>query len=302
MKRIAFTLGKLEHALTLQSCGSFSRAAQELGLAQPSLSRSIASLEAIWDVQIFERGRSGVQATQLGAELLQEAERLVSLARTLDRNMRLRGNAMAGAVAFGMSGLTSTVFMPEILTFLARRSPNLQITTKVEPLAVLLDLMVKDAIEFAIYVDDIATDDPAFASEWIGEMPIDLIARADHPLARSASLSWNDFAHYPVVCASYLKLGQMRVSPSIICDNFSIAKDFVLSSDAIWLASRFAAREELERGTAITLKPSDFSAPAIANIWVTQPANRMISPAGKLVIDHLRKTYRVMMPAGTASD
>jgi DNA-binding transcriptional LysR family regulator len=302
MKRIPFTLGKLEHALTLQSCGSFSRAAQELGLAQPSLSRSIASLEAIWDVQIFERGRSGVQATRIGTELLQEAERLVSLARTLDSNMQLRGNAMAGAVAFGMSGLTSTVFMPEILTFLTRRSPNLQITTKVEPLAVLLDLLAKDAIEFAIYVDDIATDDPAFASEWIGEMPIDLIARADHPLAKSTSPSWKDFGRYPVVCTSYMKLGQMDVIPSIICDNFSVAKDFMLSSDAIWLASRFAAREELERGTVKTLKPKDFSAPAIANIWVTKPTNRMKTPAGNLVIDHLRKTYRGMMPAGTASD
>ncbi len=302
MKRIPFTLGKLEHALTLQSCGSFSRASQELGLAQPSLSRSIASLEAIWDVQIFERGRSGAQATRIGAELLQEAERLVSLARTLDRNMQLRGNAMAGAVGFGMSGLTSTVFMPEILTFLARRSPNLQITTKVEPLAVLLDLLEKDAIEFAIYVDDIAADDPAFASEWVGEMPIDLIARADHPLAKSTLLSWKDFDRYPVVCTSYMKLGQMRVIPSIICDNFSIAKDFMLSSDAIWLASRFAAREELERGTVKTLKPSDFSAPAIANIWVTQPANRMKSPAANLVINHLRKTYRAMMSAATASE
>jgi DNA-binding transcriptional LysR family regulator len=151
MRRIAFSLGKLQHALTLQSCGSFSRAAEQLGLSQPTLSRSIASLEALWGAQIFERGRTGVKPTRIGSEMLREAEQLVRLARTLDSNMRLRGKAMAGAVSFGMSGLTSTVFMPEILAFLSGRSPELQIMTKIEPLAVLLDHLKSDVIEFAIY-------------------------------------------------------------------------------------------------------------------------------------------------------
>ena len=301
MKRIGFTLGKLEHALTLQNSGSFSRAAEELGLTQPTLSRSIVSLESNWGVQIFERGRSGVKPRGIGSEMLREAGQLISLARTLDGNMRLRGNAMTGAVAFGMSGLTSTVFLPEILTFLSRRSPNLQITAKLELLTVLLDLLRKEAIEFAVYVDDAATDDPAFASDWIGEMPIDLIARADHPLARAASITWNDFEGYPIVCTSYLKLGQMDLVPSIICDSFSVAKEFMLGSDAIWLASRFTAREELERGIVKRLQPEEFSAPAIANIWVTKPENRIRSPAGDLIVGHLRKTYRALMAAGNDS-
>ena len=123
MKRIALTLAKLEHALVLQRRGSFSRAAEELNLTQPTLSRSIASLEALWGIQIFERGRAGVRPTPIGSEMLAQAEQLISLARTLDSNMQLRANAMAGPVAFGMSGLISTVFMPEILAFLSRRSP-----------------------------------------------------------------------------------------------------------------------------------------------------------------------------------
>ena len=87
MKRIALTLAKLEHALVLQRRGSFSRAAEELNLTQPTLSRSIASLEALWGIQIFERGRAGVRPTPIGSEMLAQAEQLISLARTLDSNM-----------------------------------------------------------------------------------------------------------------------------------------------------------------------------------------------------------------------
>lgn len=291
MKRIAITLGKLEHALALQSRGSFSRAAEELNLSQPTLSRSIASLEELWGVQIFERGPSGVKPTRIGAEMLQQAEQLVGLARTLDSNMRLRADAMAGPVAFGMSGLMSTVFMPEMLAFLSRRSPDLQITTKIEPLSVLLEHLRNDVIEFAIYVEGDAPDDPAFTSEKIGEMPIDLIARIDHPLAHIETIRWEDFATFPIVCSSYLKMGQLQLTPTIICDNFSVAKEFMLESDAVWLASRFVVRDELDAGIVRQLRPEGFVAEANANIWATSPVNRMRSPAGELVLGHLRKTY-----------
>jgi DNA-binding transcriptional LysR family regulator len=294
MKRMELTLRKLEHALALQSFGSFSRAAEELGLTQPSLSRSISSLEEAWGVAIFERGRSGVRPTRIGTEMLQQAEQLIGLARTLDRNMQLRANAMAGPVAFGMSGLMSTVFMPGILAFLSQRSPDLQVSTRIEPQATLLDHLRNDEIEFAIYVEGAATKDPAFTSEKIGEMPIDLFVRSEHPLTSASKLRWEDLRTYPLVCSTYLQMGQVDLTPTIICDNFSVAKDFMLESDAIWLSSRFVLSGELESGIARQLSLEGFARRPNANIWLTSPVNRRRSPAGELVIEHLAKAYAEM--------
>lgn len=294
MKRIAFTLGKLEHALALQRWGSFSRAAEELGLTQPTLSRSISALEELWGLRMFERGRTGVTATRVGREMLRQAEQLIGLAHTLDHNMQLRASARAGPVAFGMSGLMSTVFMPEILSFLSRRSPDMQVTTKIEPLSVLLDHLRNDVIEFAIFVEGEAPDDPSFTSEKVGEMPIGLIARADHPLTAKETLEWRDFAAYSIVCSSYLQMGQLDITPTIICDNFGVAREFVLGSDAVWLSSRFVVRDELERGIVRELRPRGFPERSQASIWVTSPVGRMRSPAGRLVLDHLGHTYRAM--------
>ena len=291
MKRMELTLRKLEHALALQARGSFSRAAEELGLTQPSLSRSISSLEEAWGVAIFERGRSGVRPTRIGAEMLQQAEQLIGLARTLDRNMHLRADAMAGPVAFGMSGLMSTVFMPGVLANLSKRSPDLQISTRIEPLSTLLDHLRNDEIEFAIYVEGAAVEDAAFSSEKIGEMPIDLFVRSGHALAQAQSLRWKQLRPYPIVCSSYLQMGQVDLTPTIICDNFSVAKDFMLESDAIWLSSRFVLRAELRRGTACQLNLEGFARRPNASIWLTSPVNRRRSPAGELVIEHLATAY-----------
>lgn len=298
MKRIAITIKKMEHALAVQKWGSFSRAAEDLAITQSTLSRSIASLEDLWSVRIFERRAVGVIPTAIGADMLQQAERLIGLARTLESNMQLHASAMAGPVAFGMSGLMSTVFMSDILAFISKRSPDLQVTTRIEPLSVLLDYLRNDEIEFAVYVEGDATPDPAFTSQQIGEMPINLIVRGDHPLNAIERPKWDDLKGYPVVSSSYLKMGQIALTPTIICDNFSVARDFMLGSDAIWLSSRFVVREELAAGIAREIQPRGYPEDSTASIWVTSPIDRVRSPAGKLIIDFLEMSYREMTREG----
>jgi len=185
----------------------------------------------------------------------------------------------------------STVFMPGVLANLSKRSPDLQISTRIEPLSTLLDHLRNDEIEFAIYVEGAAVEDAAFSSEKIGEMPIDLFVRSGHALAQAQSLRWKQLRPYPIVCSSYLQMGQVDLTPTIICDNFSVAKDFMLESDAIWLSSRFVLRDELRRGTACQLNLEGFARRPNASIWLTSPVNRRRSPAGELVIEHLATAY-----------
>ncbi|MBQ0887104.1 LysR family transcriptional regulator [Streptomyces sp. RM72] len=59
-------------------CRSFSRAAQELLITQPALSRTIAQLERALSVRLLERTSRRVEPTDAGAEFLQEAERAIA--------------------------------------------------------------------------------------------------------------------------------------------------------------------------------------------------------------------------------
>ena len=52
---MSVSLGRLQQLITVARCGSFSRAAEELNVSQPALSRSIAALERRYGVQIFNR-------------------------------------------------------------------------------------------------------------------------------------------------------------------------------------------------------------------------------------------------------
>ncbi|HEX2246813.1 MAG TPA: LysR family transcriptional regulator, partial [Arthrobacter sp.] len=82
--------------------GHFTRAAEELFLAQPSLSRQISTLEADLGVKLFRRGPAGVTLTDAGEVLLPIARRMLGDARSAREQMDelaglRRGNVRLGA-------------------------------------------------------------------------------------------------------------------------------------------------------------------------------------------------------------
>jgi LysR family glycine cleavage system transcriptional activator len=67
--RIALALNHLSAFERAVDMGSFTRAAESLGTTQPSISRHIASLESLLDVQLFNRLHHRVELTDAGQEL-----------------------------------------------------------------------------------------------------------------------------------------------------------------------------------------------------------------------------------------
>ena len=63
-------LGQLEYFIKIAECGSFSKAAKELYISQPTLTKSIANLEAEYDIQLLERASKGIRLTPKGREFL----------------------------------------------------------------------------------------------------------------------------------------------------------------------------------------------------------------------------------------
>lgn len=71
------TIQQLVYLLETYRCGSISRAAQKLFIAQPNLSVAIREIEAEAGIQIFTRTHNGIQCTELGKEFLEYAQDVV---------------------------------------------------------------------------------------------------------------------------------------------------------------------------------------------------------------------------------
>ena len=84
---------QLEYLIKIAECGSISKAAQELYISQPSLTKAISSLEEEFHVQLLLRKPRGVELTIEGKSFLHYARSVVTAASALESNFSGQGGA-----------------------------------------------------------------------------------------------------------------------------------------------------------------------------------------------------------------
>jgi DNA-binding transcriptional LysR family regulator len=144
-------IDKLEMLIALAREEHFGRAAESLGLTQPTLSSGIKQLEATLGVQLVWRGSRYSGLTPEGQRTLEWARRIVGDARTMREEMR--------AVKTGLAGNLRLAVIPTALTTVARLTarfgvehPNVDFTilsrTSIEILSMIDNLEVDAGISY----------------------------------------------------------------------------------------------------------------------------------------------------------
>ncbi len=95
-------LRELRNFMRVARAGSVSRAAQELRLAQPALSRQIQKLEHELGVSLFSRHGRGVRLSAAGSRLLERAEAITHLVHQASEEIRDERSSMRGRVTLGV--------------------------------------------------------------------------------------------------------------------------------------------------------------------------------------------------------
>lgn len=122
---------ELRHLKTIRAiadAGSLTRAATDLGLAQPALSAQLKRIERALGGELFERGRHGVRATALG-ELVLERSRVVLPAVTELQQEAARFARTSRATACFRLGGTHGPLLGAVVDRLADVTPDARVTT-----------------------------------------------------------------------------------------------------------------------------------------------------------------------------
>ena len=92
---------QLSHFLAVLESGSMLKASRQLNLTQPALSKSIATLEGIYGVKLFERLARGVQPTAYALALERHARRILDDLQTSQNAVDALASGASGSIAFG---------------------------------------------------------------------------------------------------------------------------------------------------------------------------------------------------------
>lgn len=123
-------LRHLSYFVTVVEAGSFSRAAQKIYVAQPSLSQQIASLESELGVTLLLRSTRGVRPTVQGEVLYREALDILRRVEALPMLLRDSAAEPVGSVVLGMSTAMASIFATDILKECAQELPQVRIMLK----------------------------------------------------------------------------------------------------------------------------------------------------------------------------
>jgi DNA-binding transcriptional LysR family regulator len=121
-------LNHLQSFVAVAESLSFSRAAKRLHVSQPALSKQIRSLEEDLSAKLFVRNRRSVALSNVGKEILEDAERLLSQAEEIKQRVARASQGTSGTLRMGFVASATSLIVPR-LTVIFRKAA----ATKVSP-------------------------------------------------------------------------------------------------------------------------------------------------------------------------
>ena len=120
-------LGQLATFRLVVQRGSFSAAADLLGLSQPAVSLQIRQLEQFLQARLIERTGRGVKATAAGLALLTHGERIEQAVDEAIRAVAAFSHDVSGTITLGMGATACIHLLPPLLQQLRQEHPLLRV-------------------------------------------------------------------------------------------------------------------------------------------------------------------------------
>jgi DNA-binding transcriptional LysR family regulator len=180
------TLRQLQLMEAIVRLGSFTRAAEELFLTQPTVSMQIKKLAEAIGTPLFQQVGRRVEPTDAGREVYSACREVLASLSNLDIKLADLKGLKRGRLRLGVI-TTAKYVAPELLGAFCERYPGIDVSLKVTNRERILErlAMSDDDLYVVGQLDEIANDAEVIP---FAPNPIVLVARADHPLARERNV------------------------------------------------------------------------------------------------------------------
>ena len=185
----------LRDLLSLAEHGSVSRAARQLGLSQPALSRRLLRLEEELGVSLFLRSPRGLRLTAAGERVRAIAERMQGMAKEVHDALQHGHDPVSGVVRISSpeAGL-GTEWLPRALLPLRQAHPELVLEISIENQVVDLARGASD-----IALRGLRPTDPALTARRLGKISWALYASSEYLALRGQPAQLSELAQHDLL-------------------------------------------------------------------------------------------------------
>ena len=174
---MSFNLRELKYILRVADLRSVTRAANELHITQPALSRCIHDAESELGVKIFDRSTNPITLTYAGECYIESAKRIILEHERLRKEIRDITHHMTGRLRIGTSRDRASYMMPKLLPEFCNKYPGINVEVFTESGKRLRDALREGRIDILILPDTWPDDAYNFESRKIYTEELVLIAK-----------------------------------------------------------------------------------------------------------------------------
>lgn len=278
--------------------GSFSAAAERLGVPRSTASRAIARLESELDVRLFQRTTRQVVITTAGRALL---ERVASPLASLDaalRDVPEHEAALSGTLRISTTADLAATVLAEPIERYTRAHPGMLVDVHVSTGYV--DL-VRDGYDLALRIHGASMRDSTMVAKPVGAITLALYASRGYLDARGVPRRSQDLATHDAVgfrgAKSFMALGPRAKelalpTPRVTADDMLVLRSLLRNGCGIGAIPTFLGDPDVASGTLVRVLPTRVAQTARVSLVHPSRAHvpKKVSTFRDLVIEHVRGT------------
>lgn len=281
--------------------GSFTHAADQLGVTQPSFTALIQDLEKILSLRLFERTTRKIELTSAGKDLLDRVARPVTDLEEAYRSMSDLAEVRRGGVVIGALPSTSLTLIPPVLGTFNKRYPAVQIRVVEAHNNELISMLRTNQIEFALAT--LLADAPDLAFIPLIDDAFYAVYLKNSAIGAQPQLYWQDLVANDLILLSQGSSARMQFDRAVEQDDSAqgLRYDVTHMTTAALLVRQGLGTAILPRLalpslplTGLAYRPVEDSS-AQRTIGVVYRRDRQSSPAAQALIAEIQKQAAAIM-------
>jgi len=270
---------------------SFSKAANDLFLTQPTVSGHILSLEQSLSLRLFDRTGKGIRLTKAGEVFLKYASKILSFRKDLLNALSEFSQGIRGELSLGASTIPGEYLLPKLMGHFKKDHPHFIISLKIADTKEIVQYVLQDNIELGIIGAKL--NHSSLHYEKFEEDEIIVVAPSDHPLIRKRRVTLEELFNEPWIIREEGSGTQIAVEKALrkkgkSLKQFNVAmemgstssvKEGVKAKLGLAFISRRAAEEELNQGLFSRIDVEGIE-PISRQIYIVSHRGRTLSPIG----------------------
>ena len=188
----------LRYFLTVAKEQSFTKAAEQLHITQPTLSRQMAAFEEELGISLFRRNGKKITLTDDGILLKRRALEILDLEERTMTELKGRNDVVEGSITIGCGEFAAMETLARICKIYKKKYPQVQIALHTATADVVSELMNKGLVDIALFLEPVDTE----GLDYIRIMNCDhwcVGMRPDDPLAEKEFIKKEDLIGKPLI-------------------------------------------------------------------------------------------------------